>query len=939
MNKQQAYLLSLGAEIHDICMKHGIRYFLGCGTLIGAVRHGGIIPWDDDFDILMPYEDWLKFKEVCQDPANLPPERKLCAPDVQEPYLHIMPRYVALDTTCIHRQQSLHEDYAGYVIDIFILDPVKNDPEEIKRYHKDLFLYYDMISYSSTSSVRVSATPEEYEEAMQLKERLGKLGAAKEYERRLTTHFDPDGDIYIHRWQGSGTQYRRSDFEGSIPTKVGPYEFMIPRGYNGVLRASFNDEWPEMPRNANAVKHSAPESHEFSYRDALTYFRPTHDREELREKMIARRPAILKAGFEGCYLEDSRVKAKAHFAKLEVERRIFQHQQEFELALANKDGKALNRIMGRFVDWQIGGSVIGRRSAKLFRRANHPVIADISDEIYDALLVALICTERIGRAHQILRVSKQIGRPLTPFAVQAFADLELFRSATDDVCFGELEQALEKARKLKAKYSHAVTFYYLEVECLYRLYTQGKVQLEEVEETVQAALAQFEGNGFFLKYQADCQEARGIDVGDAYLLAAESTMNGLILTNIQQRFGYAPSWLRKKPWAKANGVPQWEGDWPRVKKPAEHYDSPEDIVNENQRCLLQLMGELVSTCESNGLRCACSPVVAKALFAKNSFPERLDEFCLLLPIADLRKLIEILPGKFENRRISYMGNDPSITGLYAKYSNAKSCVLKLNEDPDKQDKELGIKLFALTNKEVPALLKNFLSAWKTGASEGEFAPKGIKTQLKAFMSGLRGRNAKTGKKIFEMLAALPEPSDTFETELKTPKEDKTSARTIPAKFIAERELKTFAGITLSVPKDFAAYTDKCDARCGRYLLNEGKKLFTPYLSYEEVIASGSLDADWYEHRRRYDEIRSSVADDPIEFRENYQQLRLAVELKTISLTLLPKKDEIVALYKAKDSAALKKLLAPYIACWEKYHEVGQVFLDLEIDEALKFVLN
>ena len=64
MNKQQAYLLSLGAEIHDICMKHGIRYFLGCGTLIGAVRHGGIIPWDDDFDILMPYEDWLKFKEV-----------------------------------------------------------------------------------------------------------------------------------------------------------------------------------------------------------------------------------------------------------------------------------------------------------------------------------------------------------------------------------------------------------------------------------------------------------------------------------------------------------------------------------------------------------------------------------------------------------------------------------------------------------------------------------------------------------------------------------------------------------------------------------------------------------------------------------------------------------------------------------------------------------
>ena len=49
-------------SVDRFCKARGIRYFLAYGTLIGALRHGGYIPWDDDIDISMPRPDYERFK-------------------------------------------------------------------------------------------------------------------------------------------------------------------------------------------------------------------------------------------------------------------------------------------------------------------------------------------------------------------------------------------------------------------------------------------------------------------------------------------------------------------------------------------------------------------------------------------------------------------------------------------------------------------------------------------------------------------------------------------------------------------------------------------------------------------------------------------------------------------------------------------------------------
>ena len=66
MKRAWAAQLEVLEEIDKVCKKHNIRWFADCGTLLGAVRHRGYIPWDDDMDICMLRPDYIKFNQVAE---------------------------------------------------------------------------------------------------------------------------------------------------------------------------------------------------------------------------------------------------------------------------------------------------------------------------------------------------------------------------------------------------------------------------------------------------------------------------------------------------------------------------------------------------------------------------------------------------------------------------------------------------------------------------------------------------------------------------------------------------------------------------------------------------------------------------------------------------------------------------------------------------------
>ena len=120
-------------EFHKICVENGFHYSIVGGTLIGAVRHKGFIPWDDDIDVTMTRPEYEKFKAFCK--ANKTGFDLICN-ELYSNYGYLFPKLANPNTMIIDDNVDRYELRNGVGLDIFIYDGMGNTREEaVKRFN------------------------------------------------------------------------------------------------------------------------------------------------------------------------------------------------------------------------------------------------------------------------------------------------------------------------------------------------------------------------------------------------------------------------------------------------------------------------------------------------------------------------------------------------------------------------------------------------------------------------------------------------------------------------------------------------------------------------------------------------------------------------------------------------------------------------------------
>jgi len=138
LRKAQLIMLEMLVEFDAICQKYNLKYWLDSGTLLGAVRHKGFIPWDDDIDLSMPVEDYRKFKDIANSELSENIFFQTRETDSGFKFDYIKLRSTKAKIVEFHEKDREVDYHQGVFVDIFPMLTLPNSPF-YKSFYDDSF--------------------------------------------------------------------------------------------------------------------------------------------------------------------------------------------------------------------------------------------------------------------------------------------------------------------------------------------------------------------------------------------------------------------------------------------------------------------------------------------------------------------------------------------------------------------------------------------------------------------------------------------------------------------------------------------------------------------------------------------------------------------------------------------------------------------------------
>ncbi len=283
----QFRMLELVLEIDEICKKHNITYYLTGGSVLGAVRHKGFIPWDDDVDIMMTRDAFNQFCEVCK--TEMRDDREIITMRNTPCHTKITIKYMNKNTTQFFRSQTLDTTGCGISLDIMILDPLPANPKAKEQHIAEWIVYNELLTPYFMVNEYFYKHIDLYRQYQEQAKEIGMDKVLDNLYQKLFVDEPAKSDQYLYRWGQMILIYDKDLMGKPRYLDFCGHSFPCPEKTIDFLRATYGDNWIYLPPDKDRQVHDSNVNTNIAYANFLREIRPAIDSKKALEDFITRK--------------------------------------------------------------------------------------------------------------------------------------------------------------------------------------------------------------------------------------------------------------------------------------------------------------------------------------------------------------------------------------------------------------------------------------------------------------------------------------------------------------------------------------------------------------------------------------------------------------------------------------------------------------------------
>ncbi len=252
----QSLQLDILRQFDSYCTEKKLTYFLYAGTLIGAIRHKGFIPWDDDIDVMMPRPDYERLRALARtEPVG--PYLELRSAETHEG--HNAPFFKLADVRTDGRENYLREDiHCGIWIDIFPVDGLPADERERSAFIAEQEKEQQLLRYACRP-FDFTWNPLRMAKRLYLHLRYRHLNyrqiAARLDENARKYPYDSSDAVCVSVFDAATRVFKREWFDETVRVPFEGHAFAAPARYDEVLTSMFGDYMTPPPEDQRISHH------------------------------------------------------------------------------------------------------------------------------------------------------------------------------------------------------------------------------------------------------------------------------------------------------------------------------------------------------------------------------------------------------------------------------------------------------------------------------------------------------------------------------------------------------------------------------------------------------------------------------------------------------------------------------------------------------------